>query len=335
MLVKELVDEFLAAQSLKILPQAPFGDAVNQFVIDDDRHAMEAFVSQSLEDQVQQMLSLKEKDDEDDEDLTSAMERYKNQLEKQFAVGNFKQAKRRKLKPKPDEWDSDLEGHWEDQPQALDVTGMDTTGRAAEPPSQPLKGRGRKPAAAAKAVRDEDEDEDMLDDSEEATPAPKPKGRGRAAATTTTKAKPAPAKKAPATKAPAKKAAAKTPAAKGRGGRKAQVFLDDSDEEEEEADVVMDDDDNEDDPPAPPPRRTTAASRTNSRAAPAASAGTARSQGTRGASAAAAPKPTRQTRLNFSQTTSQQKAVEISDDEISDEDDAFESMPTTRAGRRR
>ncbi|EMR72449.1 putative dna repair protein rad32 protein [Eutypa lata UCREL1] len=317
--VKELVDEFLAAQSLKILPQAPFGDAVNQFVIDDDRHAMEAFVAQSLEEQVQQMMSLEEK--EGDDDLTNEMEKYKNRVEKQFAIGNFKRAQRRKLKPKPNGWDSDMEGHWEDQPQAVDLAG--TIADQAES-TQP-KGRGRK-APAKKIVRSEDEDDDM-DDMLEETPAPKPKGRGRPAASTT-KAKPAPAK------APAKKAPAKTPARGGRG-RKAQVFLDDSDEEEEEeADVMMEDDD--DDPPAPPPRRA-AASRAAPKAAATPAASTSRSQPARGraaaaAAAAAAPKA-RQTKLNFSQAASQQKAVELSDDEISD-DDAFESIPTTRSRKR-
>ncbi|RYP40822.1 hypothetical protein DL767_001468 [Monosporascus sp. MG133] len=300
--VKELVDEFLAAQSLKVLPQAPFGDAVNQFVDKGDRHIMEAFVSQTLEDQVRQMLSLEEKETE--KDLEGALERFKDKLEKQFAAGALKLAKGRKLKPKPDLWDSDLEGHWEDQPQALDHRG---TAEEAEP-SQP-RGRGRK---TAKVVEEEDEDDEM-NDFEETTPAPKPKGRGRPAAAN---AKPASAK------APAKKAAAKVPAkppAKGRG-RKAQPF-EDSDDDEEEEDVVMEDDD--DDPPAPPPKRAAA----SSRAAP------ARSQPTRAAAAAAAASKTRQTKLNFSQKALQQQAVEISDDEISDDDD-FESIPATRSRRR-
>jgi double-strand break repair protein MRE11 len=38
--VEKLVQEFLTAQSLKILPKAPFGDAVTQFVDKDDKHAM-------------------------------------------------------------------------------------------------------------------------------------------------------------------------------------------------------------------------------------------------------------------------------------------------------
>jgi double-strand break repair protein MRE11 len=66
-------------------------------------------------------------------------------------------------------------------------------------------------------------------------------------------------------------------------------------------------DDEDDDAPAPPPNRAQPA-RT-------------------------AAKP-RQTKLNFSQKLSTQKAIDISDDEISD-DDAFESVPPTRSTRKR
>ncbi|KAI1381666.1 DNA repair exonuclease [Hypoxylon crocopeplum] len=293
--VNRLVEEYLAAQaeSLKILPQAPFGDAVNQFVDKDDKHAMESFVSESLSEQVKQMLSL-----EEDEDLESVMEKVKERLEQQFTAGNLRQAKRRRYKPKPDDWDSDLDGHWEDHPDAIDHAAI-----AAEKKSQASqpKGRGRK---AAQVVEDEDED---MEDAEE-QPAPKTKGRGRAAA-----AKP----KAARAKAPAKKAPAR-----GRG-RKAQVFEEEEDDDEE--DVVMDDDDY--DPPAPPPKRITTTRAATTRAVP------SRSQTSRATSAAstkAAPKP-RQTKLNFSQKASQQEPLEISDDEVSDD---FEPIPETRTRRR-
>ena len=46
--VDKLVKEFLTAQTLTILPQNSFGDAVSQFVDKDDKHAMEIFVKQSL-----------------------------------------------------------------------------------------------------------------------------------------------------------------------------------------------------------------------------------------------------------------------------------------------
>lgn len=297
--VSRLVEEYLSAQaqSLKILPQAPFGDAVYQFVDKNDKHAMEDFVRNSLAEQVQQMLNLGNNDRNQESDLESAMEQIKQKLEQQFKAGNLKQARRRKYKPKPDDWDSDMDGHWEDQPQAVENAppAIETMPQKAQP-----KGRGRR---ANPFLEDDDDDDDMGDIAEE-PPAPKPKGRGRPAAA----AKP----RAAAAKAPAKKA----PARGGRG-RKAQVVEEDEEEEEEE-DVVMDDDDY--DPPAPPPKRTT------TRAAP------ARSQASRVTPAASQAKTTRQTRLNFSsQKNSQQQPMEISDDEISDD---FESVPDTRKGRR-
>ncbi|KAH9898742.1 DNA repair exonuclease [Xylariomycetidae sp. FL2044] len=303
--VSQIVEEYLAqqAQALKILPQAPFGDAVTQFVDNDDKHAMEQFVHNALEGQVRQMLSL----EDNEQDLESAMEGYKKKLEEQFQAGNWKQAKRNKFKPKPTDWDSDMDGHWEEQPEAIEKSAL------ATPKSQPTqsRGRGRK---ATKVVEEDDEDVDMdMDDAEEA-PAPKTRGRPKAAAT-----KPKPAAKAPAKKAPAR----------GRG-KKTTGFVVDDDEEEEEADVVMDDDDY--DPPAPPPKRTT-----TTRAAPSRSQITSKSQTTSRSqtatrAATAAPK-TRQTKLSFSQKGSQQQPMELSDDEISD--DPFESMPTTTTRSRR
>jgi double-strand break repair protein MRE11 len=260
-----LVQEFLAAQSLKILPQAPFGDAVNQFVNKDDKHAMETFVSDSLAGQVKQMLDL----DSEEEDLDSAMERYRSKLEQQFKSGDLRDVQRRKVvREKPEAWDSDLDGHWEDQPGVVQVgtTSQGSTARA--------RGQAR--------TQNDEGDDDMLDVEEEEAPAKKvPAKRSTARAT-----KAAPAKKAPPKKAPA------------RGGRGKKAVVE---EDEDEEDVVMDDDE-----PVAAPKRTQPAR------------ATAR---------------TRQSKLNFSQKANQ-KAVEISDDEISD-DDAFEAMPTTRATRRR
>jgi double-strand break repair protein MRE11 len=267
--VEQLVQEFLTAQSLKILPQAPFGDAVNQFVNKDDKHAMEMFVSESLAGQVKQMLDL----DSDEEDLDSAMERYRAKAEQQFTVGVLKQTQRRKLKPKPDGWDSDLDGHWEQQPEAIEI----------ETISQPSAAR------SGSGLRDQSppEDNEMMDVDEELV-APVKKAPTKRA-TTSKAAKPAPAKKVPAKKAPAR----------GGRGRKAAAVV-----EDDEEDVLLDD---EDDMPQAPPKR---------------------SQPQR------ASARTRQTKLNFSQAAASQKAVEISDDEISDDDDAFEALPATRSRRR-
>ncbi|KAI1780424.1 DNA repair exonuclease [Hypoxylon cercidicola] len=290
--VDKLVEEFLSAQaqSLKIFAQEPFGDAVNQFVDKDDKHAVEDFVSQSLSEQVKQMLSL-ENLDEDSEEI---MKKIRDAQQQKYAKGNW-ELERLKRRPKPDGWDSDINGHWEDQPQA--TGGIKS---AAQPKTKASNGRGRR------ALPFVDDDEDMEDVAEE-QPAPKTRGRGKAA----TAAKP----KAAAAKAPVRKAPAR-----GRP-RKTQSVEEDEDEDE---DVVMDD--NDYDPPVPPTSRTTT-TRATTRAAP------TKSQTSRAtSSAASAPKPARQSKLNFlSQKATQQEPLEISDDEISDD---FESVPEARSRRR-
>ena len=283
------MQEFFAQQSLKILPQAPFGDAVNQFVSKDDKHAVEMFLIDSLSTQVKGLLQLD--DEKITEGLDAHIEDFRKVMEKSFVSGQQKQAQRkRRFKEKPDGWDSDLDGHWTAQPQAIEEA----------PPSPEPRRRGQ----PTSGVTFSDDDDDMLDEEAPTAKAP----AKRAPASRATK-KAAPAKKAA---APAKKAAApKKAPASSRGRRKVNPF---QDSEEEESDVIMDDDDEEE--PAPPPR--------------AAAAKPTRETRTRNSR-------TRQTTLNFSQSQkpakAPQKAIEMSDDEIS-EDDAFESMPATRSRRR-
>ena len=141
--VEKLVREFLTAQSLTILPQNSFGDAVSQFVDKDDKHAMELFVTESLKSQVKHLLDL----DQDDDDIEAQFEANKSRLEELFAAGHLKKAKRTRLKPKPDNWDTDLDGEWSDQPGALihsDVEDEDEDDSdAASVPAAPTRGRGR------------------------------------------------------------------------------------------------------------------------------------------------------------------------------------------------
>lgn len=276
--VENLVNQLLAKQSLKVLPQGPFGEAVNQFVAKDDKHAMELFVSEHLSGQVSQMLELHQ----DDEDLNNAMERYKERMEQRMATagstGKTAQAERKRvLKPRPKQWDSDFDGSWEDAPDAWTY-------------------------------------EDMVEEDNDEPPPAKTKK------TTTRTAKAAPAKKAPATK--------KAPA---RRGRKA---FEDSEEEEEppEEDVIMESDEEVAPPPPKPATRTTRRGQ-NAKSTAAASKPAPAKKTTRGA-AAAKTKQTKQTKLNFSQGATQDKAVEISDDEISD-DDAFEPAPVASRTRKR
>jgi double-strand break repair protein MRE11 len=293
--VDSLVQEFFAQQSLKILPQAPFGDAVNQFVSKDDKHAVEMFVMDSLSTQVKGLLQLD--DDKITDGLDAHIDDFRKVMEKSFVSGQQKQAQRkRRFKEKPEGWDSDLDGHWTAQPGAIEEL-------PASPEPAP-SGRGRGRGQPTSGVTFSDKDEELSGDE----PAQQKAPAKRAPATKTAK-RAAPAKKAA---APTKKAAAprKAPA---RGRNKGNPFKDsdEEEEEEEEEDVIMEDDDAEPEPPA--------------------RAGRSTSKPVRETRARTAAKG-RQTTLNFSQSQkpkASQKAIEISDDEISD-DDAFETMPATR-----
>ncbi|RKF56622.1 Double-strand break repair protein mus-23 [Golovinomyces cichoracearum] len=117
--VGKLVREFLTAQSLKIIPQAAFGDAVAQYVEKGDNHAMETFVNESLALQIEDILAL---DEDMVEDLDEQMERFRLKREEMFAAGLLRKAKTdRKLHPRPLNWDSDEQGDWADQPGAVIV----------------------------------------------------------------------------------------------------------------------------------------------------------------------------------------------------------------------
>lgn len=159
--VDKLVREFLAAQSLTVLPQNSFGDAFSQFIDKDDKHAMEEFVKENLEKQVEQLMKM---DKLDEDNIQDAMEEGKSHLEELFASGHRSMRKNSKRKPRPDGWDSDLNGAWDDQPAAVDRSDL--------------------------------EDDENEDESEEFAAKPTAKGRGKAAP----KKAAAPAKKtAPAT----------------------------------------------------------------------------------------------------------------------------------------
>lgn len=308
--VENLVKQLLAKQSLKVLPQGPFGEAVNQFVAKDDKHAMELFVSQHLSGQVKQMLGL----ESDDEDLNTAMELYKQGVEQRMATaGSMRkmapQEPKRVLKPKPDTWDTDFDGNWEDEPNAWEYEDV-----AEE--DEPLA----RPRAAARSSRETVEDDEMsIVDEDEPPPAKTKKA--------TTRATKAPAKKAPAKKAPA---------------RRGRDPFEDSEEDEEEDepqkgyDVVMDSE-AEDAPPPPYTAARTAGRGRNAKPAAAAkkaAATASKPAATRKTPARGAAAKSRQTKLNFSQGATQDKALEISDDEVSD-DDAFEPAPVASRTRKR
>ena len=271
--VEKIVEEYLEAQALTILPQNSFGDALAQYIDKDDKHSMGVFVADSLEKQVGFLFN---EDYADDDDVAERMAAHKARLEEMFASGQLK-LRKGKIKPQPADYDEELYGPWEDQIGAIDRSD------------------------------NENGAEQQQDDDEDGEPVAKPaKGRGKAA----------PKKTVAATK---KKAPAKTT---GRGKKK--VVEEESEEEEE--DVLMHDDDDDDDEnelfvkqaPAKPARKAPA-QRTTARPA--------------------ARTTTKQSQLNFSQpapaANGRKKVHEISDDEISDDDDAFEPVSTAKSTQRR
>lgn len=150
--VEKLVREFLTAQTLSILPQNYFGDAVSQFVDKDDKFAMETFVAQSLSKQMENLLK---GGVAAEDDITSAMGSFKSKLDELFASGRLKNSQRARFKPKPAHWDSDLDGSWEDQPGALELAGKDDPSDDGDAegsmqlPNASSRGRGTKAKAAA------------------------------------------------------------------------------------------------------------------------------------------------------------------------------------------
>lgn len=341
--VHELVREFLEAQSLTILPQNNFGDAVSQYVNKDDKHAMELFVNESLATQIMSLakLQIDANEDEEEDDLATQINEQRAKMEEMFAAGAIK-ANRPRFKPKPADWDSDLEGEWEAQPEALIRTLADPN------------------------AMDED-------GSEDGTPVPRAttstrgRGRGRggrgargAAATTasTRKTTAAAAKKAPAT-------------ASSRSRKRAIP----SEDDEEDEDIIMSDDDDdipEADAGEPSedensqamffPEKRKAAAKPSSgarggRAPPASASTTSSTRGRKPAAAAPAVKkpPARttaatrakQSTLNFA--TSQNSILgngrgsarstrsvndDIEDDDDDDDDeDAFEPVSSVRSRR--
>ncbi|KAI9773225.1 MAG: meiotic recombination [Candelina submexicana] len=298
--VEKLVREFLTAQSLTILPQNSFGDAVSQFVDKDDKHAMEMFVNESLANQIKHLLDA----DADEDEIQNAMDQHKSKLEELFAAGLLKTARKAKLKPKPLNWDTDLDGEWGDQPGALLHSEHEASDNDGAAP-------GRSKAA--------------------------PRGRGGKKAATTRKPAAAP-KKAPAAKG-------------GRGKKKVVeeeseedddddvIMVDSHDDEEEE--VVAEDDEEEETlfvKPVPVAKKPIAP-----KAAPAKKP-TAAAATKRAPARAAATPASRQSKLNFSQTGAgtrpsqangkRGQTQELSDDEISDDDDAFEPAPLSQFGGR-
>lgn len=145
--VDKLVKEYLSAQTLTILPQNSFGDAVSQFVDKDDRSAMADFVKESLEDQFNHLLSVTTglSDTEEMGGMDDKLLEHKEQMEKLFESGKIKKIRKSRLKDKPLDWDSDELGHWSDDPSALIRPDEGVEGNAEDTPLAPAA--AKKPAA--------------------------------------------------------------------------------------------------------------------------------------------------------------------------------------------
>lgn len=315
--VDKLVKEFLTAQSLTILPQNSFGDAVSQFVNKDDKHAMEQFVNESLKNQLKHLM---ETNEVEESEIVNEMEQYRSQLEDLFASGQLKKARKSKTKPRPATWDSEEDGPWNDQPGALVRSGVEA----------------------------ENDGDDLRRKS---TQKPAPRGLAKASGTIRSGAA-------------MKKA---TPAAKSTRGKRKVVEDEEEDEEVEvveAGDTIMisdDDEESAEDLFVKPAKKAPAKKAAPRAKAPARAKSPAKK--TPAPTRTRAPAASKQTTLDFSQPSAQRsqpargtvsrgrKAAEPvsdifksnrgeansqqSDDEISDDDDAFEPAPTTRATRRR
>jgi double-strand break repair protein MRE11 len=299
--VDKLVQEFLTAQSLSILPQNQFSESVGQFVNKDDKNAMHDFVDQSLEDQLKQLLAAGG-EDFDDEETAELMEKFKEAQEEAYARGEIKRRQKRKgsRKERPDRWDSDLDGPWEDNPASI--------------------------------IRDDEENEDGTIglESRESSVAPaagRGRGRGRGgrvAANGTTRKTAAATKKAP---------------EKSTTSRNRKKQVDESDEEEEEDDdvIMLDDDDDDDDEGLfvrPTAKKATSAKAPAKKAPAKTSTRGGRAPASSGGRQSQINFGNQAPRATASRAAAPRRLQEPSDDEISD-DDAFEPPPpTVRTSRR-
>lgn len=295
--IEKLVQEFLDAQSLKILPQGPFHDAVTQYVDKDDNNAMKEFVSESLQGQVKQLLELERNDDDDEGELETAMETFRSQMEATYSAnpsltrttGRSKRGGRQR----PANYDSDLDGPWEEQAEEEEE----------EEETAILPSKRGKSQAARKDIEDDDSD-DVFAITKTKAPAKR----------TTTK------KAAASKKAPAKKVAPlKKPTTTGGKAKRAPTPSDDEDEDE---DIVM-----LDSPPAKARPKRAATTR--------ASAAVKAATGGRQTQLNFSQPAQSQSQSMFVSQRPSQAARELSDDVISsDDEEAFAPIPAKNVRKR-
>jgi double-strand break repair protein MRE11 len=214
---------------------------VAEFVDKDDKNSMHDFVNKSLNEQLRHLMKAER---EEDEHIEEAMEQHRSSLEALFKKGQLRKPGKTKVKPKPELWDSDLDGPWEDQPGTI--------------------------------YRSETSDDD---DDAKSVATTRGAGRGQGAISGRGKG----GRSATAASARKSAAAPKKAAATTRGGRGKKPVIEEDDEEESDVQMILNDDDDEDSesmfmpPKKKAPAKTT---RTTVRVAPAKKATPASKQGT-------------------------------------------------------
>ncbi|CEJ57970.1 Putative Meiotic recombination protein Mre11 [Penicillium brasilianum] len=338
--VEQLVREYLASQSLSILPQNSFGDAVAQFIDKDDKHAMEMFVNDSLEGQVKHLMNLdRDEDDVDDEErahssLVNAMEKYRSQMEDMFNKGVKKRTRgKKRFKPKPDGWDTEFDGEWEDQPGAL----IHSDNEGGDPVEEEA---GEDGSAPARRVT-----------TNTTTVSTRGRGRGRGGRGGAATSRATATKTTTSTNGRKKKAISDDES-------EDVIMLDDNDDDEVDANIISEEDDDSQALFVKQPRAATASrgrksTTTSTRgrgrraaASPAPSSATVGGTATHQATTRGA-KPT-QTTLDFTasqassarstratRTTRNVSVISDGIDDDDDDDDAFEPMSTSTSRRRR
>ncbi|KAF2739867.1 DNA repair exonuclease [Polyplosphaeria fusca] len=294
--IDDFVKEFFAVQALTILPQNLFGDAVAQFVHKDDKQAMQICVDESLDTQRENLLKSSGDDEEEDELESLTATMTAFRTQQEDLFAKGKLKKTRKTKLKP-------------KPAGWD---SDADGPWEDQP-------------AARIQTDAEDEEADEDDASVAPRKAATRGRGRGRGRSTgTRATAATSRSAPAAKS-------------GRGRKKVTQ----EEEEDEDEDVIMvDDDDDEEDEndlfvksqPATRKAPSKTTSRTKSppkKATPRTTARPAANQSTLNFTQSSNP------RTQPSRTSRPRKMQEPSDDEISDDDDAFDPAPTARSARSR
>lgn len=292
-----------------------------------DKTTMDSFINESLSKSLKYLANL------DDTsvlgDLDGNIERCKEALQERWSKSEGKWVQKTRLLPQPEDYDSALEGPWDDP---------DQPNRWVAIPQ--AKGQARRSAGDGDVHMSDDDDMFVgnISDSDPfaEAPAAKPAAKRGAAAKG---GRGGAAKKA----APAAKLT--TRARPKKGG----FIVDSEDEEDEEEEPAQNDamsldefNDDDEEITAPPKRAPRAAKPVPAKAT---KATTSRASTSRGAAKPAASKG-RQSTLNFSQsqrpTSSRrvnqtQKTLTISDDEIDDDDDdddGFEPVAPTRSSRR-